>query len=158
LGLEAASLGLILGGLCADWFKLPKVLGNLNLPAVSGVNGFVMFGKKFLSVVVALVLVGQVGVFAQESTVGSSGSREIPVLGSELQRQAAGKSDKATKSFEATGNSQGSDLSHLGYVNKHVDVTPPRIIPNLLFMGLIFWLGMKFAQYRARTNQQPTQK
>jgi hypothetical protein len=158
LGLEAASLGLILGGLCADWFKLPKVLGNLNLPAVSGVIGFVMFGKKFLSVVVALVLVGQVGVFAQESTVGSSGSREIPVSGSELQRQATGKADVAGDSFEKTGKANDSDLAHLGGVMRSEDVSPPRIIPNLLFTGLIFWLGMKFAQYRARTNQQPIRK
>lgn len=122
------------------------------------VIGFVMLGNKFLSVVVALVMMGQVGVFAQDSAVGTGGSRELPVSGSELQRQATGKADVAGDSFEKTGKANDSDLAHLGYVNSPGDVTPPRIIPNLLFIGLIFWLGMKFAQYRARTNQHPIRK
>jgi hypothetical protein len=117
-----------------------------------------MLGKKFLSVFVALVLMGQVSVFAQDSALGTGGLREIPVSGSELQRQATGKADVAGDSFEKTGKANGSDLAHLGGVMRSEDVSPPRIIPNLLFTGLIFWLGMKFAQYRIRANQQLIRK
>jgi hypothetical protein len=117
-----------------------------------------MLGKKFLSMFVALAIVGQFSVFAQEPAVGTGGSREIPVSGSELQRQAAGKADVAGDSFEKTGKANGSDLARLGGVMRSEDVSPHPLIPNLLFTGLIFWLGMKFAQYRARTNQQPIRK
>ncbi len=113
-----------------------------------------MFGKKFLSAVVALVLVGQVGVFAQDSAVGSGSSTEIPVSGSELQRQPIKNADETSVKIKEGSEPKSPSLVGQGFVNAQTNIDSQPVFLNLLFIGLIFWIGMKFGEYRTRANQQ----
>lgn len=117
-----------------------------------------MLGKKILSVFVALAIVGQVSVFAQDSAVGTGGSGEIPVSGSELQRQPTKNGDETSVQVKEGGEPKSPSLVGQGYVNAQSNIDSQPVFLNLLFIGLIFWLGMKFGEYRIRANQQLIRK
>ena len=111
-----------------------------------------------MSVIVALVLTTQVGVHAQNPPVGPGGSGEIPVSGSELQGQVAKNTKNVADSPAETPETQSSNLPPLSTGPKYTVIRTNTLIPNLLFIGLIFWGGMKFGEYRARTKQQSAKK
>jgi hypothetical protein len=117
-----------------------------------------MLGRKFLSVIVALVLVSQVGVLAQNPPVVPNGSGEIAVSGSELQRQAAGKTD--ADSLQMVFSQKSGDQGNF----KLEPIQEPLIFQILIILvllaplGFSFFAGIKFAEHRARTKQPPTLK